>query len=64
MNSYDHLKSGDFDVIVEKGKEKLNLSELLRDLYCKVLFLEKSVASLLPNQTPKTNIGGPQDVDN
>ena len=50
MNSYDHLKSGDFDVIVEKGEEKLNISELLRDLYCKVLLLEKQVVELLKNK--------------
>jgi|DEB19_MinimDraft_2_1074335.scaffolds.fasta_scaffold00286_8 hypothetical protein len=44
--SFDHLKSGDFDIIVEKGEEKLNLSELLRDLYVQIISIQKTVAEL------------------
>lgn len=55
--SFDHLKSGDFDVIVEKGEEKLNLSELLRDLYVQIISLQKAVAQLQVAQLPE--IGGP-----
>ena len=61
MSSYQLLTEGHVEVIVEKKPHKINLTELLRDLYSKYYELKALVFE--NKEKLKVETGGPPDIE-
>lgn len=62
LSSYQLLTEGHVEVIVEKKPHKINLTELLRDLYTKFYDLRAQVAQLTERLEIQKTSGGPDSA--
>lgn len=64
LSSFQLLTEGHVEVVIEKGQHKLNISELLRDLYAKHYALQSMISDLKAAEDLNNfKSGGPPEID-